>query len=294
MIPSKEKTAVRYLRLLGELSPDNRLTLEPKYATADATGSVEDPRSPIEVVLYGTQDEVLLKHRPPLREDCIFGGRTNNRVINGAVPFPQGVRTLRIFRDGVRIWEESVAAKPPRLSVSWQPASRVSGAKTITWQAEGQQGRELWYYVRYSCDDGRTWVPVGRPTKEPRMEVDFKALPGGKQCRLAVAASDGANTTTAITKRFAVSLCPREVSIFSPADGATFSAREAVNLIGQAWDCEARTRDTAKVEWHSSRDGLIGRQATVVAKLSRGRHVITLRAGSGSQKGEASVTVAIR
>ncbi|MBA2244112.1 MAG: hypothetical protein H0W11_04090 [Gemmatimonadetes bacterium] len=88
---------------------------------------------------------------------------------------------------------------------------------------------------------------------------------------------------------------PPTASISSPADGAEFTAGEAVTFQGSATDPEDGPLTGGALVWTSSRDGQIGTGTSFTrSDLSVGMHVITLTAtDSEGLTGSASVTITL-
>lgn len=80
----------------------------------------------------------------------------------------------------------------PVLDGSW------SGLRELSWSASDPDGDPLTFSVRYS-PDGDRWYPVASGLTEPRVTIDAALLVGGAAGRFSVTATDGLNTTAAIT-----------------------------------------------------------------------------------------------
>jgi glucose/arabinose dehydrogenase len=88
---------------------------------------------------------------------------------------------------------------------------------------------------------------------------------------------------------------PPQVTITSPAPGASVVQNSAVTLIGSAIDPEDGALAGAALTWSSSLDGALGSGSPLtVTTLSVGQHTITLRAtDNGSAHTDASVTLTV-
>jgi len=84
-----------------------------------------------------------------------------------------------------------------------------------------------------------------------------------------------------------------EVTISSPANGASFSSGTSISFAGTASDVEDGDL-TSSLTWVSSRDGQIGTGGSFSAVLSDGTHTITASVtDSGDLTGSASITVVV-
>jgi hypothetical protein len=236
----------------------------------------------------------LLRFRLPYGLPCTDGAPLADRLVIAKVPFPRATRSIRFVLDGVLIHELEVAREAPAVRLSWEPGEGTDGIRPVRWQGEHPEGRELWYLLSYSADDGRTWQPLSLPTPETEHEVDFGRLAGGDHCRLRVLASDGVNTTAAISEPFERKVQPCYAMILEPDDAAAFGPAEPVRFQGQGYYLEEREPERDLLDWASSVDGHLGEGAIVeVSGLSPGAHTITLTAGREGRTGTTSVTIRI-
>lgn len=284
----------QYLRLIGRLYPDNRLVLKPGYLTDNPRNAREDPSSPLIAEMYDKQEKLLLRYRLSATPYCTEGQIYPVLAVRGKIPFPTATRTVRFYRDGVLIHEINVSEAGPDIRLTWEPPQSVRGKQTISWIGEHPESQPLQYFLRYTHNDGKTWVRVGLRTDETKQQVDFDELPGGDRCRVGVVATDGVNTVIAESKSFSVPIKSCEAIILAPEDGATFAPDEMVLLRGQGFYLEENRAETEALVWTSSKDGELGRGMTVqIPRLSPGTHRITLTASTGERAGEATVSIQI-
>ena len=79
----------------------------------------------------------------------------------------------------------------------------VSGNETIRWTASHPDGGALWFNVDYS-PDGTDWTSLATELGATERAVDFSLLPGGEKASIRVTATDGFNTTAALSPSFRV------------------------------------------------------------------------------------------
>ncbi len=286
-----EKT-VQYLRLIGRLSPDNRLALRPGYLSDAPRYDEGDESSPLVAELSDAEGKLLLRHRVPARPYCVNGQYSSQLAVRADLPFAEGTRAVRFYRDDVLLQEIVVAKAAPELRLSWTPPEKASGKQEIAWEGSHPEQRPLQYFLRYSQDDGRTWRRLGLRTEKTSKQVDFDALPGGKRCRLAVVATDGVNTASAQSDAFPVPVKPCVAMIQAPKEGAKVTAGRPFMLHGQGFWLEENEPELADLAWSSDKDGQLGRGRYVkLSELSPGSHKISLAAGEGKRAGRADVTI---
>jgi hypothetical protein len=83
----------------------------------------------------------------------------------------------------------------PKGGETWPQA----GQRTLRWSASDEDGDALTYFVDTSSDGGKTWLPVAVDLTRPETSFDTSSYEIGTACLLRVRASDGVNTTAAIS-----------------------------------------------------------------------------------------------
>lgn len=288
------REATQYLTVTGVLHPDNRLDLEPGFLTAEHAYTIEEPDSALVAEMTDADGKILLRFRLSYGFPCTDGAAFADRLVMSKVPFPPATRIIRFVLDGVVIHELEVAREAPAVRLAWEPGEGTEGVRPVRWQGEHPEGRELQYLLSYSADDGKTWQPLSLPVEEAEQEVDFDRLAGGDRCRLRVLATDGVNTTEAVSEPFNRPVQPCYAMIVEPEDGTVYERDDPVRLQGQGWYLEEREPELDQLDWVSSVDGLLGRGAILeVTGLLPGAHAITLTAGREGRTATTTVTIQI-
>jgi hypothetical protein len=281
----------RYLRVSGRLSPDRRLRLRPGYLVdvPDRDAPRRESRAIAEVL--DDRGQVRLRHPLAIGHRCAQGD--GSVTLRGAVPFPEDTARVRVLFDGVVVGEIVRSAHAPRVTLRRAPTGEARGRQTVAWEATHAEGRPLHFCLRYSHDGGRRWGRITLRTQRQEIELDLDALPGGADCRVAVVASDGVNTTVVESAPFSTPLKPCRAMVLGPADGARLSRGEPARLRGQGYWLEENRPETERLTWTSSRDGELGRGMALDVLLSPGEHEIQLVAGEGARAGTATVRVVV-
>lgn len=287
---------MQYLRINGELRPDNAFDLAPMYQTDDASGAIQNPDSEIRATILDSNGDLLLEHRLPVREYCVFGGQSSDMLaIGGAVPLPKGGMRIQFYRGSVLLGEKELTQSRFKVELLWQPGRTASGVQQISWKASGDDRQKASYRLQYSNNNGRDWVTIAVTGSARKASVDINTLPGGGSCRFAVLASAGLTNQRVRSERFKVPLKPCGVTIVAPLDGQTVDRDDPVSLIGSACYLETRKMETKQLAWHSSIDGKLGTGAVLDGvTLSPGKHTLTMTAGDGRRKGQATIEVTVR
>jgi hypothetical protein len=283
--------AMRYLRIMGRLYSDNRLVLRPGYLDSRPRRRVNGD-SELVAELFDDASRLLLSYPLTLRSFCNDSIRTPELAVRGWIPFHPNTRTVRFSCKGLIIHEVAVSRESPELELMWRPPAEVRGIETVTWKASHPEGRQLEYFCRYSCDNGSTWQRIGWRTQIESIEIDGDELPGGENCRLAIVATDGVNTTIAESESFSVAVKHCQAMILAPLNGQRLPAGIPILLHGQGYYLEERRPELEALTWTSSLDGDLGQGALLeLSALSPGEHCITLVVGKEPRQGSATVTI---
>ncbi|MEZ5299310.1 MAG: hypothetical protein R3F11_01365 [Verrucomicrobiales bacterium] len=145
---------------------------------------------------------------------------------------------------------------PPSVEVIFPEGGETFSAPfTIEWKGEHNEAftdthGPLAYTVRYSPDNGSTWVQLAENTAADSLTVDPANLPGNpdpQNCLVEVTASDGLLVGTDQSEKFTVGNKNPDCYIFFEGDGgkstinlahASFQCGETVRLHGVAHDVE--------------------------------------------------------
>jgi len=170
-------------------------------------------------------------------------------------------------------------------AVTVRVPGRPTGKVRLSWTTKYTQSTSVRYMVRYSNDDGETWLPVAVDLTTTHCEVDFDQLPGGDQCRFQVLASVGLRTGRAQSDAFKVPIKPRHAQIAEVPDPDGTRPAHVVELAGCAYSPDG-CADEETLQWDSSLNGAVGIGSHLIANdLVPGEHVITLVAPDGLENG---------
>jgi len=287
-----EDHRVRYLVLTGSLYPDNHFVYRSSYLSDNPALYRRDQQSPVIAELLDDAGNLLLRQPLPAVQYCLDGESSPTLHVRGAIPVPATTSHIQLLHDGARVIELRVNDTAPEVRTRWQPSRQLAGKQTISWEARHPEGLPVQSFVRYSHDNGEHWERITPTRPKQSVEIDFDQLPGGDQCRIAIVASDGVNTTTMETESFRVPVKPCRALITAPSDGTTLEQGQAVTLQGQGFYLEENEPEFQQLVWSSSQDGELGTGRTVIVpRLSRGEHQITLTAGSGERAGTVTMTL---
>lgn len=128
---------------------------------------------------------------------------------------------------------------------------RDAGKKKIrvSWTVDSTDKSSLEYYLFFSGDNGKSYVPLDIRLKRPEVELRPSDLPGGKQCRLKVVATDGLNVAEMLSKSFVLPIRKPTAEIHWPQNNSEVRRGAKVEVSGQGYFWTKRLQYEGKTEW---------------------------------------------
>ncbi len=214
------------------------------------------------------------------------------------------------------LWHEQaqhlVAVQDGREIARWeieQPVRERIAANLTCGRQARDSGEHVWrvgwsaarrenvtFTLRFTPDDGKTWLAVAAGMRGTEVDVDESGLPAGPKCRFQLLTSTGFRTIAEESEEVFLSPRQRQIAIVGPGNDTEVSPDGGLWLSGIAESLLGEEGKPVDAFWSSNRDGFIGNGLSVHApRLSPGRHVLTLTVDDGSG-GEltARVTVHVR
>jgi hypothetical protein len=212
------------------------------------------------------------------------------------MPWQAETAAIQLWEGQQLLGERQLSAHAPMVELlAPQAGARwtAQGSYSIEWRAQDADGDALWYDVALSRDGGASWAMLATRLRATRLAVSGAQLPGAEQALVRVFASDGVRTASATVGPLVIEPKGPEVVIVSPAGGGAVPLGAPVRLAGYAYDREQGALVGEALQWHSDRDGALGRgEELIVSDLSWGRHTITLQAtDSASLSGSAQIVL---
>jgi hypothetical protein len=284
--------------ITGTLSlATGEVTLAPLWVRPGLTPTPAVSGSEYAIELRGAGDHVLARYgvAPQQRSDAASAADAK-ALLHAVVPFHRATRRIAITHGAQTLASVRVSARAPRVRIlSPGGGKTLRGQVTVRWRAKDPDGNRLVYSVLYT-PDGRRFLSLATGLTRTALRVDLSRLPGGTRARFEVVASDGVRTSSDRSRRpFSVAGAPPRVSIASPAPNAELVAGRPIVLTGAAADPLAGSLSGSQLVWSSSLQGALGRGTAITTELRPGKHVLTLRATTGTgRSASASVTVNVR
>jgi hypothetical protein len=202
---------MRTLVLSGILDEEHHMRLRIPFP-AELPGPVgAEPTSAdvMEASLHDREGHVLSRGLLDMRSLCVMPGDGATTVeaihsVDGAIPYPDGVATLRLRWHGRTVHEAHATEGRPQISLTWapQPGAMVSGPQVITWTASHPDSAPLAFTVALRGPD-RSVQTVAESSASGAM-VDFGSLSQPGPVSVVVAASDGFHVESDETVPFSI------------------------------------------------------------------------------------------
>jgi hypothetical protein len=226
----------------------------------------------------------------------VEGNEVETAYFHFQLPEQEGTSRI-LLKKGERILDMlEVSKNPPQVTViAPKEGEQWSDLQTIEWSAKDEDGDPLHFDIFYSPDKGESWRPVAWNLQGEAYKVDTSFLPGGKAAKIRVIATDGFNTTEAVSSgTFMVKGKAPKGFIIQPEAETQFSPGEPISLKGEATDLEDGPIPDASFIW-SYDSTVFGTGRRVNARLPEGVHEITLTVfDSEGNTGQDTVVISVR
>lgn len=288
----------QYLHIVGCLTQGKELLLRPTYVTPNSHNVTSKGDGPLYVELITPRTKKPKRIQLIAKPFMVDEQTSEDLLVFGKVPFPATTEKVRfVLASGTVLQELRVEKEKPELQLKWKPSktAKLSGKTAIRFEGRSRTESPLEYLLEYSHDGGETWRRVGGRTTLSEIDVDFNNLPGGESCQLAVVATDGINTSRAVSDTFSVAAKPCQAMIIRPRPNQVYQQGESILLRGRGFYADEWRQEEKELVWQSSKDGKLGTgMALQVDGLSKGEHTITLTAGTKGRRSSASVTITVQ
>jgi len=259
----------------------NAVTLRPFLRATDLAETGVAAESRFAVELRSQAGAVLALHPFEVAEDSEpEPGRNLFGSFDLIVPWVNGTQAIVILEDGQELTRRTVSRSTPQVAVEPPSAVPGRGFVGVRWSGIDADRDELTYTLQYTPDDGSTWTPIATGLTETEFAVPLAQLPGGRQARFRVLATDGVNTGVGVQEQaFVVPQKRPRARILRPESGAQFPAGAPVILQGDAYDVEDGHLREASLRWTSPAGVEVGTGTAIsLDGLSPGTHRFTLTA----------------
>jgi hypothetical protein len=267
----------------GSLSVDPGFRVTYRRRTTPAALPDESLENAVILEFRDQKGDIQTQRAIPLQPLCVLGAAGTNplRAFAASISVPLDYHAIRYYVGQQLPKEVRKPKETPVVRFIRAPRERVADSEPIAWHVTHGADADIRSIVLFSHTDGRSWQAVSPPSsvRENAVGISFASLPGGRG-RLRVLATDGFSTASVESEAFDVPLKGVRPSILGPAENATVSSEATTWFHGQAYDYEAQAVSPAQLVWHSSCDGELGRGPVVAARLSPGRHELTLSCGA--------------
>ena len=198
---------------------------------------------------------------------------------------PDAARIVLIDPSDAELHRVTLTGAAPAVNVDFAPAGEpVQGVRVVRWSVEDADNESHAFRIEYSADGGGVWASLGTELTDGELNVNFDRLAGSDgQALLRVYASDGVNSSHAVSKPFSVSFKLPSASIQQPEPDAEFDLGQNIVMRAAGFDMDDGYLGDDSLRWNSNLDGHLGNGSfLLVDDLSEGIHQITLLATDDS------------
>ncbi len=277
----------QYLYIAGQIDPDSTASFFPfEVLNSTENKTSVPPGTDYRLTLRDGSGNPLASYDfQPLVTHADPNGPLGFSMI---VPFDPAMKRVTLYKDSTQLADYKASAHAPQVTLlAPNGAENWSGQQTITWQATDADNDPLTYTVEYSPDGGQTWTPLNTGLTATSLDVNFDTVPGSNNALVRVSASDGMNTTTAVSANaFSVPVKGPQVTINQPADGVSYLQSVPFMVSAEAFDWQdGPINNPASYSWASDKDGQLGSGSWIVlSSLTPGEHTLTVTVSDSNGK----------
>jgi Tol biopolymer transport system component len=201
------------IAITGVVRSDGSVHADPWYAV---DGTVDAPLGSTGELgvrfLDGDGNVIATAGFDATHELTAIGAGQNSGELDSApfavnVPAVAGTAAIQITRGGDVIYQRDRSANAPAVEMT-QPAPgtafRPGDKVEVAWTSADADGDPLTQLVQLSTDGGRTWLPLGEDVTDSTFSFTVPTLAAVSTARLRVIATDGLNTTEALSPEFTI------------------------------------------------------------------------------------------
>jgi hypothetical protein len=226
-----------FFRFWGLLWEDLRFEPQPGWETTHIDYQPETGDGTFVLALLDDGGSELTAVSPlvDFERGCWSIEEPRSTQVTAYLPAHPQAQQMVLRREKQVIYSAQVAAFPPEVFAVRVEVSNDSSAQ-VFWQAEPAGGRPLWFSVIYYDGQQRGIALASALQNADSLAFDLQELPGGEACRVAVIASDGVRSGSALSEPFQVSEKPPCLWIQRPAPESLLPPDQPVTLVGLAQD----------------------------------------------------------
>jgi hypothetical protein len=196
------------------------------------------------------------------------------------LPWQEDVKQVVFSHQGTELGRVKASKNSPTVTFTNPAGGETwgeSGEQTVSWEAEDKDGDPLTYTLQISRNNGLSWDTMNTNLTETSLQYDSSFVAGAEQAIFRLLASDGLNTSEAVSQPIRIENKAPLLNIEGPLEGTRVEQGNAILLYAQAVDLQDGSLDSSAFTWTSDRDGALGTgDQLVVQDLSLGVHTLTV------------------
>lgn len=215
-----------------------------------------------EVRVYDASNNVIGSSPLRIYDSEDEAGNSTTRAFMNWVSYssedtPTRVAVVRLS-DSAPVGAITSGPNPPSVNITNPTGGSFSDAMTIRWSGSDSDGDTVLYTVRYSPDNGATWIALATALNANQLAVPLNdGLPGGAQARVQILASDGMHTAVATSAPFSVAQHAPQAAILDGGSRllntvmiTSAQQSEMIVLYGDAYDAEDGPLSGTALQWN--------------------------------------------
>jgi Concanavalin A-like lectin/glucanases superfamily/K319L-like, PKD domain len=165
------------------------------------------------------------------------------------LPLDPATARVQLLLGNQVLAEISASAHPPVLALNHPVLDEVNQTLSLTWTASDLDGDPLLFTVQFSPDNGASWQTLRVHDPSLGISISTKLMPGGDQCLLRLIATDGFQTTMAITDPFALGKHAPFLALAGLLDDQSLPYGANLSVRAFAYDAEEGSLDDTGTHW---------------------------------------------
>lgn len=282
---------INLIDISGTINKDGTVILNPSYHYEGLWEYVEEPEgkgyfavlldkdgNELEKVEFGVS--FTTRSNPPRSVD--------KAPFSVTLKYPQEVKAIEIRHGTETVYRAEVSENKPEVSFSTIPADKeFSGKYTVKWQSEDKDGDKLFFELWYAPNE-EDWICLANNIAEPSYEVDFDTLPGGKEAKFYLYATDGINTSFIQSNSFAVEYKAPEV-LTEQSEPQKFKVTDEIYFEVDVYDPQDgyMYEPEGQIVWTDKKGEVVSEDYALLFfpyELSIGEHTFTMTATNSGGK----------
>ncbi|HHW49727.1 MAG TPA: hypothetical protein GXX14_14075 [Clostridiaceae bacterium] len=287
----EQEKRISLIDISGTINKDGTVILDPSYHYEGLWEHVEEPEGKGYFAVLLDKDG---KELEKVEFGVSFTTMSNPPISVDKAPFfvtlkySQEVKAIEIRHGTETVYRAEATENKPELSFTPIPSDKeFTGKYTVTWQSEDKDGDKLFYELWYAPNE-EGLICLANNITDTSYEVDFDALPGGKEAKFYLYATDGINTTIIESNSFAVEYKAPEV-LTEQSEPQKFRVTDEIYIEVDVYDPQDgyMYEPEGQIVWTDEKGEIVSEDYALLLfpyELAIGEHTFTMTATNSGGK----------